>query len=130
MKKFKEYGLRKLNSILNYGNLMIFTETPTIEDDDCYIEADGFIEFQFIDCYKIKDLIQGVYIHHYTEDEEYVATYKFRPTQKDMEELEMLCDRLGLSSAEEEGNQESLLNAVEQLMNKIEVLAGEDNDNN
>ena len=76
-KKFKEYGLRKLNSILDYGNLMIITKTPTIADDDCYNEANGYIEFILLNEFDIIYILEGdIYIHHYTEDEEYVATYR------------------------------------------------------
>lgn len=138
MKKsdIKEYGIRKLNSIINFGDLIIITETPTIADDDCYIDVEDAIEYILLNEYKSLELIQGVYIHHYTDNEEYIATYKFRPTQKDMAELEMLYDRvnwngidedeedgcicLGEGVEYEEGNQESLLNALEQLMKNIE----------
>lgn len=88
MKKFKEYGLRKLNSILDYDNLMIITKTPTIADDDCYNEADGYLEFILLNEFDIEYILyEDIYIHHYTEDEEYVATYKFRPTRNDREDL-------------------------------------------
>lgn len=86
--EIKEYGLKKLNSILDYGNLMIINKTPTIADDDCYNEADGYIEFILLNEFDIVYILEGdIYIHHFTEDEEYVATYKFRPTIKDREDL-------------------------------------------
>ena len=86
MKKFKEYGIRKLNSILKDGDMVVITNTPTIADDDGYFEADGYVEFWLENEYKNIDLIQKAYIHHFTEDEKYIDTYKVRLTQKDIEE--------------------------------------------
>lgn len=99
MKKVKEYGIRKLNSILNDGDLIIITKTPTIADDDCYIELWDYIEFTLLKEYTIVDILDGeIYIHHYTDDEEYISTYKFRPTRKDREDLLYLHSRLGLNN--------------------------------
>ena len=88
----KKYNLEKLNEIIKYGDKVQFTETPTIEENNRYIEKVIGIEYDLVYHYKEPYAIHFAFIHHYNKDNEYIDTYRVYMDVEEAEEIIEMCN--------------------------------------
>jgi hypothetical protein len=89
----KKYNLQKLNEIIKYGDKVQFTQTPTIEEDNRYIEVEEGIEYHLVYYFREPYTIHFAFIHHYNKDNEYIDTYRvYMDVEDEVEEIIEMCD--------------------------------------
>lgn len=90
----KKYDLQKLNEIIKYGDKVQFTETPTIEEDNPYIEIEieKGVEYHLVHYYSEPYAIHYAFIHHYNKDNEYIDTYRVYMDVEEAEEIFEMCN--------------------------------------
>lgn len=88
----KKYDLQKLNEIIKYGDKVQFTKTPTIEEDNPYIEVEEGIEYHLVYYFREPYAIHYAFIHHYNKYNDYIDTYRVYIDVEEAEEIFEMCN--------------------------------------